>query len=320
VKRRSESKNLFNVVIKQPEFAVVFTLVILIVIFSSFSNKFLTLSSITSMFTISAELGLIAIGTSFLMISGEFDLSVGSVFGFATFLLTYLANSGVPPVIAFLITLASSICMGFLNGIITIRLKIPSFIATLGTMMFWRGALLFLTGGTPVVYNADRTFIEFLGGKIYLMLRAPAIWFILVTIVFSVILTRTRYGNWVFATGGNLESANAAGVPTDRVKIINFVICSTLAAMSGMMNVARFSLAQATLGTGKELEAIAAAVVGGNMLTGGFGSIIGTFLGAITLGIIRTGLIMVGVPPFLYLAITGIVIILAVVTNKTLRK
>lgn len=294
-------------------------LVILIVVFTILSPNFLTLESVTSMFTLSAELGIVAIGASFLMISGEFDLSVGSVFALATFMFTKMADNGLMPVVAFILTMLAVAFMGWMNGIVTVGLRIPSFITTLGTMMLWRGILLYATGGFPIVYEANRAFLEVLGGKIILMLRVSAVWFILFGIVFSVILKRTRYGNWNFATGGNPEFARIAGVPSTRVKIINFTLCSILAGFAGVANLARFGMAQPTLGEGSELEAIAAAVVGGNLLTGGYGSIVGTFIGAIILGIIRTGLVMIGVTPFLYTALTGIVIIIAVVINESIR-
>ena len=137
---------------------------------------------------------------------------------------------------------------------------------------------------------------------------------------FSLILTKTAYGNWVYATGCNKNAARAVGINTKKVKMINFIICSVLAGFSGMTNIARFLSAQTTLGVQKEFEAIASVVVGGNLLSGGHGSIIGTFIGTILITSIRTGLIMIGVKPYLFLAITGIIILLAVIVNIKFRR
>jgi simple sugar transport system permease protein len=184
-------------------------------------------------------------------------------------------------------------------------------------MMLWRGVLLYITGGFPVSYEADKTLLYFLGGRVFEGLRATGIWFVILTILFIVILGRTRYGNWVLATGGNRDSARTSGVDIDRVKLINFTLCSLLAGFSGTANLARYLISQPMLGSEMGLEAIAASVIGGNLLTGGYGSILGTFLGALLMGIIRTGLISVGVEPYLYMTFTGLILITAVIINMT---
>ncbi len=306
--------------IRRPEFSVCIALVVLMFIFTLSNPKFLTLASLTAMLTVAAEVGMVAVGISFLMISGAFDLSVGSVFAMGAFLLATFVSRGVSPFLAFVMTIISCACMGAINGILTVWFKLPSFIATLGSMMFWRGILLFITGGFPIVYQGDRFLVDILGGSLVSMLRMTVIWWILLTVLFTILLNRTAYGNWTFATGGNIQAALAQGVPVKKVMFINFILCSTLAGLSGMANLARFNIAQPTLGEGREMEAIAAAVVGGNLLSGGYGSIIGTFLGAITMSIIRTGLVMMGVPPYLYLGLTGIVIIAAVLIRMFLQQ
>lgn len=312
--------SLLKLFIKKPEVGAFTGLLVIIIFFCLSSPKFLTISSITAMFTLASELGIIAIGTSFLMISGEFDLSVGSVFALSTLIFTRLANIGVPPLLAFLLSLIISALLGSLNGIITIKMHIPSFITTLGTMMLWRGVLLYVTGGFPVSWNADKGFLYLLGGRLFAGLRITGVWFVALTVIFMVLLNKIRYGNWVFATGGNLEAARESGVNVERVKLTNFTLCGLLAGLSGTCNLARYLISQPMLGSGMELQAIAASVIGGNLLMGGYGSILGTFLGALLMGIIRTGLIMVGVAPYLYSALTGIIVIIAVVVNTTVRR
>lgn len=320
MEKKSLSSLVLKIFIKKPEFGAFAGLFLTIAFFSLSSNKFFTINSITAMFTLAAEVGIVALGMSFLMISGEFDLSVGSIFALSTLIFVRFANFGILPPIAFLLTLVICTFIGALNGIITVKFQIPSFITTLGTLMLWRGVVLYITGGFTVPYQADKDFLFLLGGRIFAGLRMTGLWFLLLTFVLSFVLTKTQYGNWVFAVGGNLNAARASGVNVEKVKIMNFALCSLFASISGTCNIPRYVMSQPMLGTGMELEGIAASVIGGNLLTGGFGSIFGTFLGALLMGIIRTGLISIGVAPYLYKALTGIVLIVAVVINTTVGK
>ena len=290
-----------------------------IVIFSLLSPKFFTLKNLTGIFTIVSELGIMTIGIAFLMICGEFDLSVSSVYALSGFIFVTLANQIYSP-LAFLITLVVAAVIGFLNGVITLRARIPSFITTLGMMMFLRGIMLGVTGGETVVYYGDSIMPTLLSRFIGYGFRPSHIWFLALTVLFSLILTRTRYGNWVFATGGRKEVARAMGVPVERVKIINFIISAVLAALSGCIVLARFKLANASLGLGMELEAIASAVIGGTFLMGGYGTIFGAFLGASLVGMIRTGLVMAGAPAYWYRAFVGAILIIAATINLKLRR
>jgi simple sugar transport system permease protein len=305
---------------KQPEAGVLIAIILVWSVITFIFPGFLTLPSITSMLTLAAELGIIAIGTSFLMISGEFDLSVGSVFGFSVWIMISIANQGFSPLLAIIISLVICALIGAINGFFVAQIKIPSFIVTLASQMFWRGILLYVTEGFPLSYTADTNILKYMGGRLFSGFRVSVLWFIGLAILFSLILTKTAYGNRVFATGCNENAARAVGVNTKKVKIINFIICSTLAGFAGMTNISRFMSAQTTLGVGKEFEAIAASVVGGNLLSGGYGSIIGTFIGSILISSIRTGLIMIGVKPFLFLAFTGVVILVAVIVNSKFRE
>jgi len=308
----------FSQVRKWPEFGVIFAFLILFIIFSIFSSKFFTLRNITGILTIVSELGIMAIGVAFLMIAGEFDLSVSSVYALSGFLFVTLANKFNSP-LAFIITLAVAAFIGFCNGTITLHARIPSFITTLGTMLFLRGTLLAITGGESVSYKSDIIMPTLLTRFIGSGFRPSHIWFVLLTLLFSLILTNTRYGNWVFATGGNKEVARAMGVNVNKVKVINFMLSSLMASLSGCIVISRFNIANASFGTGMELEAIASAVIGGTFLTGGYGTIIGVFFGALLMGMMRTGLIMIGAPAYWYQAFVGAILILAATINLKLR-
>ncbi|MCD6364235.1 MAG: ABC transporter permease [Synergistetes bacterium] len=290
------------------------------VVFSVISKNFLTPSNFASIFTISAELGIVTIGITFLMIAGEFDLSVGSVFAIVPMFVILFSSHGIPVVIAFLLSMLVAAGIGYLNGVITLRAGIPSFITTLGMQMFWRGILLAVTGGFPLYYKGSLAFLGIFGKELAGDIRASGIWFILITIVFSIILTNTRYGNWVFATGGNPRVAKALGVSANRVKMINFILCALLAGFAGMANLSRFKIVDPTLGMGMELEAIAAAVIGGTFLNGGYGSVIGAFIGAFLIGMVQNGLILAGAPPYWYRAFIGIILVIAAIINMKIKR
>ena len=308
----------FSQIRRWPEFGVILAFLVLLAIFSIFSSNFLTLRNITGILTIVSELGIMAIGVAFLMIAGEFDLSVSSVYAFSGFLFVILANKYNSP-LAFVITLAIAAFIGICNGIITLRTHIPSFIATLGMQLLVRGSLLAVTGGESVSYSSDAIMPTILTRFMGFGFRPSHIWFIALTLIFSIILTNTRYGNWVFATGGNREVARAMGVNTNKVKVINFMLSALMASLSGCIVISRFNLANASFGTGMELEAIASAVIGGTFLTGGYGTIIGVFFGALLMGMMRTGLVMIGAPAYWYQAFVGVILIIAATINLKLR-
>jgi len=308
----------FSQVRKWPEFGVIFAFLILFIIFSIFSSKFFTLRNITGILTIVSELGIMAIGVAFLMIAGEFDLSVSSVYALSGFLFVTLANKFNSP-LAFIITLAVAAFIGFCNGTITLKAHIPSFVATLGTQLIVRGTLLAITGGESVSYKSDIIMPTLLTRFIGSGFRPSHIWFFFLTLLFSLVLTNTRYGNWVFATGGNKAVARAMGVNVNKVKVTNFMLSALMASLSGCIVISRFNLANASFGTGMELEAIASAVIGGTFLTGGYGTIIGVFFGALLMGMMRTGLIMIGAPAYWYQAFVGAILIIAATINLKLR-
>ena len=309
---------IFSLIRRWPEFGVILAFLVLLTFFSIFSSNFLTLRNITGILTIVSELGIVAIGVAFLMIAGEFDLSVSSVYAFSGFLFVTLANKYNSP-LAFVITLVVAAFIGFCNGIITLRARIPSFIATLGMMLLLRGSLLAVTGGESVSYSSDAIMPTILTRFIGYGFRPSHIWFLALTLIFSIILTNTRYGNWVFATGGNREVARAMGVNTNKVKVTNFMLSALMASLSGCIVISRFNLANASFGTGMELEAIASAVIGGTFLTGGYGTIIGVFFGAFLMGMMRTGLVMIGAPAYWYQTFVGAILIIAATINLKLR-
>lgn len=296
-------------------------LLIIFIVFSVMSpNTFLSFDNIGSILTSAASLGIVAIGVTFLMTSGEFDLSVSSTYAIIPMILAFLVNSGINPIIGLLAALLCAVLIGSTNALITIKGGIPSFIVTLGMMMFIRGIIFAVTGGIPVTYEGNMGLISFLnmrfGGSSF---RIIIFWFIGLVILFAVILRHTKYGNWVFATGGNKLTARIMGIDTQKVKFINFIIASVLAGLAGIIGLGRFMVVEATLGRNLELEAIAASVIGGTHLMGGYGTIIGTAIGVSLVGMVRSGLVLVGAPSYWYRAFVGLILIIAVLVNKRIK-
>jgi simple sugar transport system permease protein len=298
-----------------PEFGPLILLVLMLIVFTSINPTFLSLTNIGNALTFTVELGLMALAMTLLMTSGEFDLSVGSVFGFAPVAMWALFNAGLMPLFpAFLVAIAAAMFIGFVNGVFVTRLGIPSFLVTLGMLLVVRGTALWVTSGFPQrTWDAGEEWLaQILVGDFYiggLRVYMSLIWFILIAVAFHYVLTRTRFGNWIQATGGNGSAARNRGVPTRRVKLILFMLSSAMAALAGIISSIRVSAANPNSGTGYELEVIAMVVIGGTVLTGGRGTIIGTVLGVLILRLMRNGIVLIGVPGLAYNIFIGGIIL-----------
>ncbi|WP_376788803.1 ABC transporter permease [Thermoflexus sp.] len=288
--------------------------------FAIVAPHFLTLGSLAGIMTIAAELGLVAVGVTLLMIAGEFDLSVGSVLGVSAMAFALMARAGIPHLLAFLAALVLAAAIGALNGWVVTRGRLPSFIVTLGSMMFWRGVLLAVTGGFPIAYEEQSLLMFVLSGRLPGGFHASALWFLGVALIATLVLTRTPFGNALFASGGNPQAARALGVEVARVKQVGFILTAVLAGLTGIIQFSRFGSVDPLRGEGVELEAIAATVTGGTLLTGGYGSVIGTVLGALIVGMVRNGLVLAGAPAYWYRAFIGLVLVGAVIINLRIRR
>lgn len=306
---------------RRPELGAITAFGILFLIFSVLSPRFLSLDNLSGVLTLTAELGIMTVGISFLMVAGEFDLSVSSVYAMGGFIFVLLSNALKFPlggIIAFLVALLFGAFIGFINGIITLRAGIPSFITTLGMLMLLRGLLTGITGGSSVIIKSNPIMSSVLSDYFFLKFRPSHLWFLGVIILFTIILTKTSYGNHVLATGGSESVARTMGVNVDMVKIKNFMTSGVLAALAGTIAISRFSLANPAFGRQLELEAIASAVIGGTLMTGGYGTIVGAAFGASIMGMVRSGLVLVGAPSYWYRAFVGAILIIAATINLKL--
>ncbi len=310
-----ENRSLMQRLIAMPEFGPLVLLVAEIVIFFLINPNFLSALNISNTLTFTVELGLIALAMTMLMTSGEFDLSVGSVFGFSPVVMWTLFNSEVAPLwVCFAVALLIAASIGLVNGLFVTQLKIPSFLVTLGMLLVVRGSALYITDGFPQrTWSSEGQWIaELLVGDFYVgpfRIYASLFWFIAAAVILHYVLTRTKYGNWIQASGGNPSAARARGVKVNATKIWLFILCSCMAAFAGIISSIRTAAANPNSGTGYELEVIAMVVIGGTVLTGGRGTIIGTVLGVLILRIMRNGIVMIGVPGLAYQIFIGAIIL-----------
>lgn len=306
---------LLKQLVAMPEFGPLILLLVMLVVFTSINPAFMSLTNISNALTFTVELGLIALAMTLLMTSGEFDLSVGSVFGFTPVVMWTLFNTGTMDLFpAFLLALLVALAIGMFSGIFVTKLAIPSFLVTLGMLLVVRGSALWLTSGFPQrTWNAGEQWLaEVLVGDFYigdLRVYMSLIWFILIAILLHLLLTKSRFGNWIQATGGNANAARNRGVPIKRVKLLLFMLCSAMAGLAGVISSIRVSAANPNSGMGYELEVIAMVVIGGTVLTGGRGTIIGTVLGVLILRLMRNGIVLIGVPGLAYNIFIGAIIL-----------
>jgi simple sugar transport system permease protein len=264
-----------------------------------------------------------------LMIAGEFDLSVGSNFAVAGYVLALSLNAGTPVILAILLAILASTILGLVNGLIVTRTQIPSFIATLGTMLAYRGIVRAIGGGDFASYTGEEIpFLKYLNGDFTLLnkwlgvdaFRTSLIWFIGLAIIFMIILMRTPFGNWIFAVGGLPGAARAQGVNVPRVKIMAFTITGLLVGIAGVLQFAHRLSVDPLRGEGMEMIAVAACAIGGIRLTGGSGTLLGAIVGALLLQMLDQGLVLMGIPIQVFQASVGLIIILSVISNTYLGK
>lgn len=311
-------KSFVDKLMLRPESGVVIAAVGVYLFFSVFAPHFFSDRVASNLLLSSATLGIIAVGVATLMIAGQFDLSVGSVYGLSAGLVILAINIGVPSPLVLPMILVVGLCIGTVHGLLVTRLGIHSLIITLGGLMFYRGVLLAITQGFPIRLKAPDPFLRAFD-FMFLGIPGPFFWFIGLVAIFAFVLTSTRFGNWLFAAGGSAEAARGMGVPAEKVQVIAFALTSMMACLAGFVSVARFSSVDALRGQGMELEAVLAVVVGGASLNGGYGSIVGACLGVLIIGMIQQGLLLMGISAYWYQAGIGLLLIVAAVVNQRVR-
>lgn len=295
-------------------------MLVLIILFSFMNDSFFTTNNIINITLQVSIIAITAYGMTYVLLLGDIDLSVGSTIALIGTFAALGASWGIPFILLVPLSIIAALVLGLINGGLTALAGIPSFIVTVATMGIFRGIAYIVTDGTPVMIKND-AFLA-LGNGEFLSVPIP-IWILLVLLLVNhFILTKTAFGRKIYITGGNKEAAVYSGINVVSLKIKVFMITAVLAGISGMILASRLYSGQPNSAISYELDAIAAAVLGGTSLNGGYGTVIGTMIGALTIGVINNGMNLMNVPYFYQMVVKGLVILVAVyvdVRNKRKR-
>ncbi len=290
-------------------------LLLLVVVISVLRPRFISAANLRNVIRIASINGLLAVGMTFVILTGGIDLSVGAVMGCAGMYSAYFAQAakGYPPIVAVLIGLLIGLGFGLFNGWIIAYLKVPAFVGTLGSMSIASGLTFLLTDAKPIP-NLSEGFKKMGGGNLG-MIPIPIMMMSVVLLVCFALLYKTRYGRYIFAVGGNLNAAHVSGIDTKKIIGSVYVIAGVLSAFAGIITTARVTSGVTSTGKGYETDAIAAVVIGGTSLTGGKGRLWGTIVGILIMQFLSNGLDMLGVNAYYQLLVKGFVVIGAVMLD-----
>ena len=289
---------------------IVIALIILCTVFAIANSRFLSLANFMNIFQQVAVVAIAAFGMTWIILLGEIDLSVGSIIAVAGMVGAQSLALGTGFPAALLITIIAGAILGAVNGLLTARLLLPSFIVTVATMSIYRGLVSLPTGGAPLMISDPNW--QAIGASHFLGVPL-IIWILLVLFLANhIALSMTVFGRETYLTGGNREAALYSGIRVNRIKIIIFTLSGVMSAIAGILLSSRLYSAQTNAGLSYELDAIAAAVLGGTSLSGGVGTMPGTLIGALIIGVLNNGMNMLSVPYFYQLIVKGVVIIIAV--------
>lgn len=303
------------------KYGTIIILFFLVLIVTIVSPNFLALNNILNILQQVSVIGFIALGMTFVILTGGIDLSVGSILALSGMVLGLMILSGVPELLAILIVLVLGGILGFTNGLFISKIRLEPFIVTLATMTMYRGLTLVISDGVPAMgITSNAPVLDFLSQGNLLGIPVPTLLFLIVFLILMILLQKTIFGRGVYAIGGNEEVARLSSVPTGRVKTGVYVISGIMSAFAGVILTSRLSSSQPTAGTGFELDAIAAVVIGGTSLAGGRGRIFGTLIGVLIIGVINNGLNIMGVSAFYQQFIKGLIILIAVILDRKSNK
>lgn len=305
-----------------PEIAALAGAAIVWLVFAAIAGpSFRSVPATSAILNAAAPLGILAVAVALLMIGGEFDLSIGSTVGMCSMAIMLLTQHfGLPLLLAIMVALLLALAIGLGNGVLVTRTGLPSFIVTLGTLFIVRGLTIavtrMLTRRTQLGGLADADGY----GTARLVFGDAILWCIAVAIIGTWILQRTHWGNWIFGSGGSSDAARRAGVPVARVKIALFMSTAAAAWLVAVLQVVQYAGADALRGTGQEFNAIVAAVIGGTLLTGGYGSALGAVIGALIFGMVQQGIVITGVDADWFQVFLGVMLVAAVIANNFVRR
>lgn len=291
-------------------------LLIMTIALAFLSDNFMTYANILNLLRQVSVNIFIAFAMTFVILTGGIDLSVGSTLALTSALTAGLIRSGMNPIVCLILGLLIGGLLGLINGVFISMGNLAPFIVTLATMSIYRGFTLVYTNGNPITGVAKEGIFKFLGRGSVLGIPFPIIIMIIIFAILYIFLHRTPFGRKIFATGGNEKAALISGISINKIKIFVYTISGVLSAISGLILMSRLNSAQPTSGVGAEMDAIAAVVLGGTSMVGGKGSIYGTLVGALIIGVLNNGLNIIGVSSFYQQVAKGVVILLAVLLDS----
>lgn len=304
-------------VFRYREASIVIAGLLLVVYFQYSSAAFLSPDNLQNLVQFTATTAIIAAGEVMVLVCGELDLSVGMVYALSPFIMYFAADAGAPDWLAVVAGVAAAGVVGALNGFITTFLRLPSFVTTLGMLFLINGFTLTISGGFPVQPQAGDTFTQIFGANAW----AELAWAVAIALGLQFVLMKTRWGLHTIATGGNPTGAAEVGIKIRVIKTGNFILCSALGGFAGILDAFRIGSIDPLAG-GNEImfAAIASAVIGGTLLTGGLGTTVGAFLGALVLAILKDGFTLLGVSAFTFDMILGAAILVTMAVNIHLSR
>lgn len=291
-------------------------LILLVIGISCVSPEFRTFNNFLSLLRQSSINGLIAFGMTCVILTDAIDLSVGSILALTTALCAGMIGAGMPVGFAMVLALVIGILLGCVSGVLVTKGRLQPFIATLITMTVYRGLTMIYTNGKPISNLGDSFTLKVVGKGNFYEIPIPVILLVFVFIGFYILLQKTTFGRAIYATGSNAKCARLAGINIHKTKIIAYGISGFMSALAGLILLSRLGSAQPTLGTGYELDAIAAVALGGTSMSGGRGKIYGTFIGVLIIAVLNNGLNILGVSSYYQDVIKGLVILIAVLSDR----
>lgn len=293
------------------EINVLLALILVGALISLASPYFLSTNNLMGVFRAFSLTAIMSIGMVMVIITGGIDLSVGSAMGLSSLVTALAFEAGLPLGLAIASGLGVGVAFGLSNGLLITAIGLPPFIATLGTLSIGRGLMYMITHGVPVTPDTPKAF-SFIGQGYIGPVPVPVVIMVLLMMVFALMMSRTRFGRHIYATGGNEQAARLSGVKVNQVKLSVYVLSSVIASIAGIIGFSRYLSAEPASGFGAELDVIAAAAIGGASLAGGVGSVAGAVIGAALVGVIANGVVLLNINTYSQQAITGGVILIAV--------
>lgn len=305
---------------KLKNYGILWVLLVIVLIASIIQPEFIKFSNIVNIIRQIAINGIIAVGMTFVLLTGGIDLSVGATVGVVAVSVAMLFQKGVNPALAMAIGLLIGALIGFINGLGITKGKIVPFIMTLGTLTAFRGLALYIANGSPQSWRNSGVNIKFLGQGDILAIPVPVYIFLGVLIMAHIILKFTTFGRSVYAIGDSREAARLSGINVVKTEWMVYTLSGFLAALSSLILISRLSVGEPTAGEGAELDAIAMSVIGGTSVSGGVGGVVGTLLGATLLSVIANLLNIIGISPFIQRIVKGAIIVFAVLLDTKQKK